>query len=78
MTVGGSRSGGKSPSRFLAALAVTTLLSMPTTARASDDCILDYANCVDAASDLSSFWQRSGAGLRCYLNLLSCFQRRLA
>jgi hypothetical protein len=78
MTVRDSKSKRESSSRFPAAFAVTTLLFLSSPARASDDCLLDYANCVDLASDRSSFWQRSGAGLRCYLDLLSCFQRRLA
>jgi hypothetical protein len=76
MTVGGSRPGRKS-SPLLIALIVIPLLSFDSPARASDDCLLDYANCVDAASDLSSFGRRSLGGLACYLDLLSCLQRRL-
>lgn len=78
MTVGGSRPGRKFSSLALAALLVFPLLAFAAPVRASDDCLLDYANCVDVASDLSSFGRRSAAGLRCYLDLLSCFQRRLA
>jgi hypothetical protein len=78
MTVGGSRPGRKFSSFVFAALVVTPLLSFNSPVHASDDCLLDYANCVDAASDLRSFGQRSAGGLRCYLDLLSCFQRRLA
>ena len=77
MTIGGSRPGRRFGSSVLAALVVLPLLSVPSPARASDDCLLDYANCVDAASDLSSFGRRSLGGLACYLNLLSCLQRRL-
>ena len=77
MTVGGSRPGRTLPSLLLAALAVTPWLFSSAPVYASDDCLLDYANCVDVASDLSSFGRRSAAGLRCYLDLLSCLQRRL-
>lgn len=78
MTVGGSRPGKKQSSFAFAVLVVIPLLSFTSPARASDDCLLDYANCVDAASELRSFGQRSAGGLRCYLDLLSCLQRRLA
>lgn len=78
MTVGGSRPGRRFSSLFLAALVVIPSLSFSAPVRGSDDCLLDYANCVDVASDLSSFGRRSVAGLRCYLDLLSCLQRRLA
>ena len=78
MTVGGSRSGRKFSSLVFATLVVVPLLSFNSPVRASDDCLLDYANCVDAASELRSFGQRSLGGLRCYLDLLSCLQRRLA
>ncbi len=76
MTIGGSRPGRKFGSSVLAALAALAL-SVASPARGSDDCLLDYANCVDAASDLSSFGRRSLGGLACYLDLLSCLQRRL-
>ena len=72
MTVAAPRPRPKLPPLLLAALA-----SAPNV-RASEDCLLDYANGVDGASDLQGFWRRSGAGLRCYLDLLSCLQRRLA
>lgn len=55
--------------------ALAGLVSAP--APASADCLLDYANCVDAASELDSFGRRSLAGLRCYTNLISCLQRLL-
>ena len=78
MIVGGSCPGKRSSSLLLAALLVLPSLSLSAPARGSDDCLLDYATCVDVASDLSSFGRRSAAGLRCYLDLLSCLQRRLA
>lgn len=78
MTVAGSKPRGKLSSLSFAALVVTPLLSSPTPVRAEQDCLLNYANCVDAASDLRGFWRRSGAGLGCYLDFISCLQRRLA
>ena len=78
MIVGGSRPGRKFSSFAFAALVVVPLLSFGSPVRASDDCLLDYANCVDAASELRSFGRRSAGGLLCYLDLLSCLQRRLA
>ena len=78
MTVAAERPRRKLPPVLLLALLAAPLLSLPSVASAGDDCLLDYANCVDRASDLSSFWSRSAGGLRCYLDLLSCLQRRLA
>ena len=77
MTIGGSRPGRKFGSSVLVASLVLPLLSVASPARGSDDCLLDYANCVDAASDLSTFGRRSLGGLACYLDLLWCLQRRL-
>ena len=78
MTVAAPRPRPKLPPLLLAALVAAPLLASAPNVRASEDCLLDYANCVDGASDLQGFWRRSGAGLRCYLDLLSCLQRRLA
>lgn len=78
MTVAAARPRQKLSPLVIAAVVAAPLLASPPVARASDDCLLDYANCVDGASDLQGFWRRSGAGLLCYLDLLSCLQRRLA
>lgn len=85
MTIAGSKPRGKLSSLFFAALVVTPLLTSPSPLLSSpwpvgveEDCLLKYANCVDAASDLRGFWRRSGEGILCYLDLISCFQRRLA
>ena len=61
MTVGGSRPGREFSSLLIAALVVIPSLAFSAPARASDDCLLDYANCVAVASDLSSFGRRSAA-----------------
>ena len=58
----------------LAVVLVMAVFAAPVAA----DCLLDYVNCVEAASDLGNFGRRSIAGLGCYVNLISCLQRRLA
>jgi hypothetical protein len=61
----------------LAAALVLGSLVAPAPAQAAD-CLLDYANCVDAASEFDTFGRRSFAGLRCYADLISCLQRLVA
>ncbi|MDQ5858647.1 MAG: hypothetical protein M3542_10300 [Acidobacteriota bacterium] len=75
------KAGSKSRTRKLltsplAALALVTELASPAPIRA--DCLVTYADCVDAASEEGTFWRRSAAGLRCYTEFISCLQRRLA
>ena len=70
-----SRPGNLRPAGLAVALLAAALAS-PAPLRA--DCLVTYADCVDAASEESSFWRRSAAGLRCYTEFLSCLQRRLA
>jgi hypothetical protein len=70
-----SRPGNRLSGALAAALLAVALIS-PAPVRA--DCLVTYADCVDAASEESSFWRRSAAGLRCYTEFLSCLQRRLA
>jgi hypothetical protein len=61
---------------LVSALVLASSLLHPASGRG--DCLLGYANCVDAASELNSFYKRSFAGLVCYVDLLSCLQRGLA
>ncbi len=70
-----SRPGNRGPGALAAALLAAALVS-PAPLRA--DCLVTYADCVNAASEENSFWRRSAAGLRCYTEFLSCLQRRLA
>ena len=70
-----SRSGNPLSGALAAALLAAALVS-PAPLRA--DCLVTYADCVDAASEENTFWRRSAAGLRCYTEFLSCLQRRLA
>jgi hypothetical protein len=65
----------RTPVAFLAAVVLTTAVASPPL-RA--DCLVSYADCVDAAAEEDTFWRRSAAGLRCYTEFLACLQRRLA
>ena len=65
----------KATAGLLSAVALAPSLVPPAAARA--DCLLDYVDCVEAASDLSTFPRRSLAGIACYANLVHCLQRRL-
>jgi hypothetical protein len=64
--------------RTVLAVALVVLVVAASAAPAAADCLLDYVSCVEAASDLGNFGRRSIAGIGCYLNLISCLQRRLA
>jgi hypothetical protein len=66
---------GKATARLLSAVVLAPSLLTPAAARA--DCLLDYVDCVEAASDLGTFPGRSLAGIVCYANLIHCLQRRL-
>jgi len=59
----------------LAAIVLTTGLASPAPVRA--DCLGGYADCVDAASELNTFWKRSAMGIICFVDLVGCLQRRL-
>lgn len=72
-----SKSRNRSPIGILATALVLGFVVSPPSAHGAD-CLLDYANCVDAASELDSFGRRSFAGLRCYTDLIHCLQRLLA
>lgn len=59
----------------VAAIVLTTGLLSPAPARAN--CLVEYADCVDAASELNSFWKRSAAGIVCFVDFIGCLQDRL-
>jgi hypothetical protein len=67
------------PRKGAAPLLSAVILAAPllTSAGAHADCLLDYVECVEAASDLAGFPRRSIAGLVCYTDLISCLQKRL-
>ena len=63
------------PSRFLVpGLALVAGLSSSAPAQGAD-CIRFYASCLVRASDLGSWWERSAAGIDCYLDTVSCLKR---
>jgi hypothetical protein len=85
MTIADSKPRRRLSPLLFSALVVLPFLSSPSPVLSSpwpvgveEDCLLKYVNCVDAASGLQSFWNRSGQGILCYLDLISCLQRRLA
>jgi hypothetical protein len=62
-------------SRFLApALAVTAGLAAAPPAQGAG-CIQFYAECLVRASDLETWWQRSAAGVDCYLDTVACLRK---
>jgi hypothetical protein len=61
--------------RFLAsglALAFGLVVAAPLHA---NSCILGYAQCLFGAADLETWWQRSAAGIDCYLDGVYCLRR---
>lgn len=65
-------------SRFLVpglALAAGIATAAPAPAA---DCIRFYAGCLVKASDLGTWWERSAAGIDCYLDTVSCLKRAYA
>ena len=64
--------------RILApALAVTAGLAAAAPAQGAG-CIQFYAECLVRASDLPTWWQRSSAGVDCYLDTVACLRRAYA
>jgi hypothetical protein len=62
-------------SRFLVsgfAVAAGLAAAAPATAAS---CIQRYAECLVQASDLDTWWQRSAAGIDCYLDAVSCLKQ---
>lgn len=74
------KAGSKSRKRILlapplAALVLTAGLAFPAPLPAN--CLVGYADCVDAASELDTFWKRSAEGIVCFVDLVACLQGRL-
>ena len=62
-------------SRFLApAVAVAAGLAAAPPAQGAG-CIQFYAECLVKAADLQTWWQRSAAGVDCYLDTVACLRR---
>lgn len=60
---------------LLASGVLAAALAVPAPATAN--CLVGYADCVDAASELETFWKRSAQGLVCFVDLVACLQRSL-
>ena len=56
------------------AAAVVAGLAVASPAQGSS-CILNYAECLVRAADLDTWWQRSAAGIDCYLDTVACLKR---
>jgi hypothetical protein len=65
--------------RVVAALLAPGVLAaaLSDPAPATANCLVGYADCVDAASELDSFWKRSAQGLVCFVDLVACLQGSL-
>jgi len=62
-------------SRFLVpGLALAAGMATPAPAPGAD-CIRFYASCLVRASDLGTWWERSAAGIDCYLDTIACVRR---
>lgn len=62
-------------SRFLVpSLALAAGLTAVAPAQGAG-CIQFYAGCLVRASDLGTWWERSAAGIDCYLDTVSCLWR---
>lgn len=46
-------------------------------APAAANCLVSYADCVEAAAELDTVWKRSAQGLVCFVDLVGCLQRQL-
>ena len=53
------------------ALAAGLVTALPA---AGASCVRVYAQCLVAASDLDSWWERSAAGIDCYLDAVACLR----
>lgn len=67
------------PSRFLStralapALALTASLAVAAPAHGAS-CVQGYAQCLVDASDLDTWWERTAAGIDCYLDAVACLK----
>jgi hypothetical protein len=55
------------------ALAVSAGLAASAPAQGAN-CIQFYAECLVRAADLQTWWQRSAAGVDCYLDTVACLR----
>jgi hypothetical protein len=62
-----------SPRTLVPALALAAGLVTATPARGAS-CIRVYAQCLVNASDLATWWERTAAGIDCYLDTVACLR----
>jgi hypothetical protein len=62
-----------SPRILMPALALAAGLATALPA-AGATCVQGYAQCLVDASDLDTWWQRTAAGIDCYLDAVSCLK----
>ena len=63
-----------SPRFFASGLALASGLAVAVPLHANS-CIQGYAQCLFRAADLETWWQRSAAGIDCYLDTVYCLRR---
>lgn len=59
------------PGLLVPALAFAASLSIVAPASGAS-CVRQYVQCLVAASDLETWWERTAAGLDCYLDAVAC------
>ncbi|HZI67070.1 MAG TPA: hypothetical protein VFF17_10945 [Thermoanaerobaculia bacterium] len=62
-----------SPRTLVPALALAAGLVSAAPAHGAS-CIQGYAQCLVDASDLATWWQRTAAGIDCYLDTVACLK----
>lgn len=60
-----------SPRFLVPTLSLAAVFGSAPPARAAN-CIQNYAECLVRAADLDTWWQRSAAGIDCYLDTVAC------
>lgn len=76
MTDNGSKSRTRGSAAGLLAPALIAL-ALVHPAPAAANCLVGYADCVEAAAELDTFWKRSAQGVACFVDFLDCLQRQL-
>lgn len=62
-----------SPRTFVPALALAAGLATAAPASGAS-CVQGYAQCLVDASDLDTWWERTAAGIDCYLDAVACLK----
>lgn len=70
--------------RFLVSIAIVLSLAMVPALATADGfgsggggstCVLTYVRCLNAAANLPTWWERSAAGLDCFVDMAICIER---